>query len=57
MTFSYMIVDNFDVRRTGVPFYPLETNPPLVIDADTVSPLAVSLESLETISRQRGQIF
>ena len=49
------MVDDFHVVRTvgGPP----ETDPPLRIDPDAVLPCAISLECLQSVARQSGQIL
>jgi len=46
-----MVIDYFDIYRTGRPARPFEAESPLVVDADTVLALAVALECFEPISR------
>ena len=49
-----MIIDNFNiVRVTPVPF---ETNPPLIIDPNTVLILAISMKPFKPIRRRYQQI-
>ena len=45
--FSSVIVD--ELYSLGVPLSPQKANPPLAIDSDTMLPLAVSFESLQTV--------
>jgi hypothetical protein len=52
-----MVIDNLQVQGTERIFRPLETNPPLVVDADAVLPLTVTLERFETVSRQCRKVF
>src|SRR5208282_3870403 len=51
-----MVIDNLHIRGTRGAFPPLETNPPLVVDANAVLTFAVSLEHFKTIPRQSGEI-
>ncbi len=45
-----MVVDNLHVRRTRRAGWPLEANPPLIIDTDTVLAFAIAAERLQTIA-------
>jgi hypothetical protein len=47
-----MIIYDFNVDRPSSSLRPLETNPPLVIDTDTVLAFAVTLERLKMIAGQ-----
>ena len=49
-----VVVDDFDVF--GIPISPIETHPPLVINADGILPLAISLQLLKPVGRRRSQI-
>ena len=51
-----MIIDNLDVRRPRLLIQPLEANSPLIVDANTILPLSIAGEGLESISRQGGKI-
>src|SRR5262245_34736536 len=58
ITFTLLvIVNNFDGRRAGRTVGPLEADPPLVIDADAVLPLAVSGQRFKTVTGQRGEVL
>jgi len=48
-----VIVHNFDF--VGVSVAPYETNPPLIVDANTLLPFAFSLQTFKTVSRQNGK--
>jgi hypothetical protein len=50
-----MIIDNFDILRSAVD--PNETDAPLLVDADTVLPLAIAPERFQPVSRGKRQIF
>jgi hypothetical protein len=49
-----MVITDFDI--CGVCTGPVEANPPLIVDADGILSLAISLESFETVSGRDGQI-
>jgi hypothetical protein len=49
-----VIVDDLDIP--GVPINPAETDPPLIVDADTTLALPTALERLERISGRRSQL-
>jgi len=51
-----MVIDNLHVRRTGRTVSPVETHPPLIIDADAVLSFSVSLQDLKTVAGQHGKI-
>src|SRR6516164_3424334 len=51
-----VIVNYLDIRRTGRICGPFKANPPTVIDANAVLTLAVSLQCLQTVAGQRGQV-
>ena len=50
-----MVVDDFDMFGTSV--FPIETDTPLVIDADAVLTGAISLEQFEMIAGRHTKIF
>jgi hypothetical protein len=50
-----VIVDNLDVK--GVTVTPLETDPPLLIDPNTVLALSITLQSLELIRAWNRKVF
>jgi hypothetical protein len=52
-----VIIDNLDVRWPRRSIRPLETDAPLIVDADAVLPLAIALQRFEPVSRQRRQIL
>lgn len=49
-----MIVADFNV--IGMPFFPLETDSPLFVDAEGVLPLTVALESFKPVARRDEKI-
>jgi len=51
-----MIVNNLYVRWPQRPAWPLEANPPLIVDADGVLAFAVADQSFEAITGQSGQV-
>src|SRR5215813_5048895 len=51
-----VIVHNLHIRWTGCPVRPLETNSPLIVDADTVLAFAVASESLKAIAWQGSKV-
>ena len=51
-----VIVHNLYIRWTGRSLRPLETNSPLIVDADTVLALAVASEGFKAITGQRGKV-
>ncbi len=50
-----MIINDF--HFVGIAFLPHETNPPLIINADTVLTRAVASQFLQAISRRHFQIM
>ena len=51
-----MIINNFYARGTRGAVPPVEANPPLIVDADAVLSFSVSLQHLETVTGQGGDI-
>ncbi len=49
-----MVVHNFD--PSCIALVPFEANPPLVIDANAILPLPITLQSFETIAGRHAQI-
>jgi len=49
-----MVVGDFNAVRVAI--FPYETDAPLIVDPDTVLPLAVALQLLEAIARNRAQV-
>src|SRR5260370_36132198 len=45
-----MIVDNLDIDRARRARWPLEADPPLVVDADAVLPRAVAFKRLQPVA-------
>src|SRR5947209_2056913 len=54
---SSVIIDNLDVRRARRSIRPLETDTPLIVDADAVLPLPIPLQRFEPVAGQRRQIM
>jgi hypothetical protein len=50
-----MIIHNFDIE--SVAFTPLETDPPLVINADAVLTRSITAKQLKTIGRRDAQVL
>lgn len=50
-----MIINELGVP--GLALAPHETNPPLIVDANTILPSTVALQSLKTISGRHTQIL
>src|SRR5436190_13885557 len=57
MSFSLVIVHDFDIDRPGRTVWPLEADPPLVVDANAVLALPVATECFESIAWQAGKIL
>jgi len=51
-----VVIDDLDIRRSGIPFVPGEADAPLQIDPDTPLAFAPALQSLEPVARQRPKI-
>ena len=51
-----MVINDFNAGRAGGTLQPFEANPPLVVDADAMLALAVSLQSFQAIAGQRRKI-
>ena len=49
-----MVVDDFDIKCIGLT--PAETDPPLIVDANAVLPLALPFQGLQTVSRRGSEI-
>jgi len=45
-----VVIDDFDA--VGVPVVPLKANAALIVDADAVLTLTITLQALESVSRQ-----
>lgn len=54
LPFLSVVIDDLDLVYVSA--RPAQTNPPLVVDPDTVLCLAVALERLEPVSRRRHQV-
>jgi hypothetical protein len=52
-----MVVNNFNICRAGRPCGPLEADPPLIIDANAVLTLSITLQGFESVARQSAQIL
>jgi hypothetical protein len=52
-----MIIDDLDIDWAGRAFRPLETNPPLVIDADAILTLPIAPQPFQAITGQCGEVF
>jgi hypothetical protein len=46
----------YDLDLLGADIVPHEADAPLIVDADTMLPNAVSLHGLQTVSGRRGQV-
>ena len=51
-----MGVNYLDIRGAGFSLGPGETNPPLIVDTDAVLSFSFTLERLEAIARQSGEV-
>src|SRR5208282_5540412 len=51
-----VVIDNFNIHRTGRAFWPFEADTPLVVHADAVLAFAAALQGLESVSRQNGKV-
>lgn len=49
-----MVIDNLRVPRGA--FAPIETYPPLIVDADAILTPPIAVQSFEPIARRNGQI-
>jgi len=47
-----MIVHDLDIARAARPFRPLETDSPLIIDADAVLTFSIAFQRFKSVSRQ-----
>ena len=54
--FFLMIIDDFDILRTRRLVRPLETDSPLIINANAVLPFSIASKCFETITRQCRKI-
>jgi hypothetical protein len=50
-----MVIDDFDVRRSGRPARPLEADPPLRVDADTVLANTIAPQGFLPVASERLQ--
>jgi len=53
VTLLSVVIDNFYAGRVAT--FPHKAQPPLAIDADTVLPLAVTLEGFQLVTRRQAQ--
>jgi hypothetical protein len=49
-----VVINDVDIDRAWRSFGPFKANPPLVIDADAVLPLPVTIESFKPIAAKRA---
>src|SRR3990172_41936 len=57
MSLSLVIVHDLNIDRTRRTFPPLETNPPLVIDADAVLAFPIPEQCLEAVAGKGGEVL
>src|SRR6266700_4012213 len=57
MTCLLVIIDDLDIDRAGRAVRPLEADPPLVIDADAILTLPITLQRFQPVTWQRGEVF
>jgi hypothetical protein len=50
-----MVIDNFDICCSFA--IPPETNPPLLVDPDTVLPVAIAAKFFQPVRGQPGEVF
>jgi hypothetical protein len=50
-----MIVGYFNV--IGIPVFPVKADSPLIVDPNTVLPLAIALEGLKSIARRDSEVL
>jgi hypothetical protein len=48
-----VVINNLDIDRAGRFFGPFKANPPLVIDADAILSLSVTIERFKPIAAKR----
>jgi hypothetical protein len=51
-----MVVNDLDIRWTECPSGPLKADSPLVIDANAVPSLSVTLQGFESVSRECSEV-
>ena len=56
MFLSLVVINYLDIRGTGFPLAPRETNSPLIVGADAVLSFSFALENLKAIARQSGEV-
>jgi hypothetical protein len=49
-----VVISDLDIDRAGRSFGPFKANPPLVIDADAVLSLAVTIKGFKPIAAKRA---
>ena len=54
--FAFVIVDNLDIRWTGLVIVPLKTDPPLVVDPNGILSLAGALQGFQAVGVECCQI-
>ena len=54
--FLSVVVHDLDARGTALPVRPLETDPPLYVDADAVPAFAVAFQAFKRVRGQRPQV-
>jgi hypothetical protein len=52
-----VVINYLDIDGSGGAFWPFETNPPLVIDADAELALSIALERFQPVAGQGGKVF
>src|SRR5512134_3748560 len=56
MTRPSVVIHDLDLRRARRAFRPLETHPPLVVDANAPLALAIALQGFQPVSCEAGQV-
>jgi hypothetical protein len=51
-----VVVHDFDVQRPSLVLGPLETDPPPVVDPNRILAFAITLESLQTVRVEGGEV-
>src|SRR3989304_898334 len=57
MAILLVVINNFHIEGAGRASGPLETPPPLLVDADAVLTLAVPFQRFETVAAERGEVL
>jgi hypothetical protein len=55
MTLSFVVIDNLDGPWLSVT--PVETDPPLVVNADAMQSAPIAVKDFETVARRDPKIF